>query len=81
MFRPEQLFQSSMMALKVRFLPRLDLCLECFMGSLSALCEFTHHSISRLQRKSSMTGRTAASRRVGQWPVWAVRVGDGAPIT
>jgi len=33
MFRPEQLFQSSTMALKVRFLPRLDLCLECFMGS------------------------------------------------
>ena len=47
------------------------------MSGLSALCEFTHHSISRLQRKSGLTGRTAASRRVGQWPVWAVHVGRG----
>lgn len=37
MFRPEQLFQSSIMALKVHFLPRLDLCLECFMGSFVPL--------------------------------------------
>jgi hypothetical protein len=36
------------------------------MSALSALCEFTHHSISRLQRKSGLTGRTAASRRGGK---------------
>jgi len=41
MFRPEQLFQSSTMALKVRFLPRLDLCLECFMGSFVRLADFS----------------------------------------
>ena len=28
--------------------------------------------IMQLQRKSGMTGRTAAWPRVGQWPVWAV---------
>ena len=44
-----------------------------------ALCEFSHHSISRLQRKPGLAGRTAACQLSGEGPVWAVLGGDGAP--
>jgi ParB-like chromosome segregation protein Spo0J len=40
--------------------------------SMSAKCEFRHRSISRVRRKSAMTGRTAALRHLRQWPVGAV---------
>ena len=41
------------------------------MAALSANYEFAHQLISRLQRTAGLTGRTAAWRRVSQWPVWA----------
>ena len=50
---------------------------QVHQAGLSALCEFRHHSISRLQRMSTMTGRTAAWCLGGQGPVWAVHVGRG----
>ncbi|MEP2781972.1 MAG: hypothetical protein ABJP33_06055 [Pseudoruegeria sp.] len=34
--------------------------------------EFANPLISRLRRKSALTGRIAALIWVGQWPVWAV---------
>ncbi len=42
------------------------------MTGKSAQCEFTHHLISRLQRKSAMEGRTAAVWGHGECLVWAV---------
>jgi hypothetical protein len=35
------------------------------------LCEFVHHSISRLQRKSGLTGCTVASLRIIGGRLWA----------
>lgn len=42
------------------------------MSVLSANCEFATLLISRLQRMAGLTGRTAARRSVGEWPVRAV---------
>ena len=43
------------------------------MSARSALCEFATHHISRVQRKSGLTGRTAALVRVVERRLWAVR--------
>jgi hypothetical protein len=50
------------------------------MAALSANYEFAHQLISRLQRTAGLTGRTAAWRRVSQWPVWAVLVVDSTVL-
>ena len=50
------------------------------MAALSANYEFAHQLISRLQRTAGLTGRTAAWRRVSQWPVWAVEEGNAGHI-
>lgn len=43
---------------------------------MSAVCELTHHSISRLRRKSGLTGRIAASEMVAGGPLRAANGGD-----
>ncbi|EBA04519.1 hypothetical protein RB2150_08448 [Rhodobacterales bacterium HTCC2150] len=44
------------------------------MSVLSALCEFATLLISLLQRMAGLTGRTAARRSMGEWPVGAACV-------
>lgn len=36
-----------------------------------AIYEISHHLISRLQRKTGLTGRTAALSLLGEWQLWA----------
>jgi hypothetical protein len=42
------------------------------MHPLSAVCEFTDHSILQAQRKSDLTCRTAASKNTAGGRLWAV---------
>ena len=44
------------------------------MTRLSAISEFTVTCNLQLQRKSGLTGRSAAKAGTGQWPEWAVSV-------
>jgi hypothetical protein len=41
------------------------------MSEKSAHCEFAHHRISHVQRKSALTGRTAASPKMVGGRLWA----------
>jgi hypothetical protein len=45
--------------------------------AMSAHCEFAHHRISHVQRKSGLTGRTAASPKMVGGRLWAVHAGHG----
>lgn len=55
---------------------QLSLGVECTAAS-SRHYQFAVGSISHRQRKSGLTGCTAAEEAKGQWPVWAVYVNSG----
>jgi hypothetical protein len=49
-------------------------------AALSTHCEFAHHRISHVQRKSALTGRTAASPKMVGGRLCAVRAGRGENV-